>query len=195
MAHKLEIHFEENEAPRADSWTVEYENADPPVIPSYLDLSETASARQLVGFVEAVVSAEQPIHIDFLVKRLRDASNIGKVGSRIRATLERAITLAEVQKVGDFLWASESRQVKVRRPRMGEARDIQLIALEEIREAILGVARDATGISQGDLVRSVRQIFGWQRSGPQIEAQVVEEIDFLIENGSLDVSSGGYRLR
>ena len=187
----VEITFEENTAEDLEAWTEEYVISEPSTIPSYVDLSEESSARHLVPFVLEVVRIEEPIHKDLLLKRLRDTSNIGKVGSRIRKTVDRAIKLASIEVNGEFLWATSSREVEVRRANPYENRDISLIALEELREAILGTVKHATGIAQPELIQSVRQIYGWKRSGSQIENQISQEIDFLVDSGYLSESGGG----
>lgn len=191
IATAIEITFEENTAENIENWTEEYVISEPATIPSYIDLSEESSARHLVPFVLDVVRVEEPIHKELLLKRLRDTSNVGKVGSRIRKTVDRAIKLASVEVEGDYLWASSSRKIEVRRANPFENRDISQIALEELREAVLATVRHATGITQSELIQSVRQIYGWKRSGSQIESQISQEIDFLLDCGHVLESGGG----
>lgn len=190
---EIEIHFEENPTAGIENWTREYQIAEPPTISSRLNLSDEYSARYLVPFVLDVVRVEEPIHKDLLLKRLRESSNIGKVGSLIRKTVDRAIQLSGIDVEGDFLWSSPSRDVEVRRANLFENREISLIALEELRAAILVSVRQATGISKPELIQSIRQIFGWKRNSSQIENQILQEIDYLIELGMLSESGGGLK--
>lgn len=194
LAPAVEISFEVSLADDVESWTEEYQIAEPATIPSHINLSEMSSARHLVPFINEVVGLEQPIHKELLLKRLRDASNIGKVGSLIRRTVDRALLLADIDTENEYLWNSSSRAVSVRRASPFESRDISMICVEELRTALEAAVNQATGISKSELVQSVRTIFGWKRIGTQIESQLIDEIDHLIEVGVLAESSGGLRV-
>lgn len=190
----VEINFEENSATDFEQWTVQYVISKPAKIPSSLDLADLDSAYKLVKFVESVVSQEQPIHKELLIRRLRNSSGVGKVGGRILDTLDYALKLAKFHLEGEFIWAGKSRDVKVRRPSSEETREIKFIPPEELQAAIIGVVENATGITRKDLAAVIKEIFGWKRSGPVIEGQVLLELEQLIELKKLTESSGGLRL-
>lgn len=190
----VDISYEDNDSEELESWTEEYEIAKSAALPANLDLSDPASAKKLADFFKNVVLVEQPIHRDLLLKRLRASSNIDKVGSRILKTVERALALAKIEVQDDFLWASKARQVKVRRCGPSEVRTISQISVFELRAAIKGAVRQATGISKEGLIQSISKIYGWKRTGSQIELQVLVEIDYLINGEVLTESIGGLRI-
>lgn len=190
----VEIAFEKNDALDIESWTEEYQIATLSAAPTNLDLSDIWSARHLVPFVKEVVEIESPIHKELLLRRIRDASNIGKAGAKIRATIDRAIGIAGIQVEKDFLWSSTSREVYVRRANPAENRDISLICAEELYSALEMIVDQATGITRNELVKSARLIFGWKRSGPKIESVILEKIDNLIDSGVFAETAGGLRV-
>lgn len=190
----VEIAFEKNDALDIESWTEEYQIATLSPVPTKLDLSDIWSARHLVPFVKEVVEIESPIHKDLLLRRIRDASNIGKAGAKIRATIDRAIVIAGIQVENDFLWSSPSREVNVRRANPAENRDISLICSEELCSALEMIVDQATGITRNELVKSARLLFGWKRSGQRIESVIHEKIDNLIDSGVFAETAGGLRV-
>lgn len=189
-----EIQFEAVIEPDYKIWTEEYALADLPALPAHVDFAEQGSETSLVDFVEFVVSVEEPLHIDLLVKRLRTAGNIGKVGTKIRDTLDKALVISKVQRDDDFLWSSSARECSVRRPGPFEMRGIELISDLEIRGAILKIVDDAIGIGNKEISRSLGEIFGWQRIGQKIQGRFDEAIDALLEEGALMASGDGYKV-
>jgi len=191
---EAEIQFEAVIEPDYKIWTEEYILADLPALPAHVDFAEQGSETALVDFVEFVVSVEEPLHIDLLVYRLRTAGNIGKVGTKIRDTLDKALVISKVQRDGDFLWSSSARKCSVRRPGPFEMRDIELISDLEVRGAILKIVHDGIGIGNKEISRSLGEIFGWQRIGQKIQGRFDEAINSLLEEGALMASGDGYKV-
>jgi len=148
----------------------------------------------LVALVTEVVSVEQPVHMETLMQRLRHAADIGRVGQRIRETLEEAISLSQVHLEGAFLSMEESPAVRVRRPHPDFPRGVDRIHPFELRGAILGVAREAIGISRPTLIEAVSEIFGWQRKGAKITSALGAEVEVLLSNGHLIENASGLRI-
>jgi very-short-patch-repair endonuclease len=190
----IEVDFEEIEESNHSDWTVGYEVAVVDSVPRNLDVADVGNARKLVVLVTEVVSVEQPVHIETLMQRLRQAADIGRVGQRIRETLEAAIAFAQVHHEGDFLSMEKSPKVRVRRPHPDFPRDVDRIHPLELRGALLGATRDAIGISRPNLIEAVCEIFGWQRKGAKITAVLAVEVEVLLSSGQLIETAGGLRV-
>jgi len=190
----IEVDLEETEESHHSDWTVDYDVAVVDLIPRNVDIADVGNARKLVALVTEVVSVEQPVHMETLMQRLRHAADIGRVGQRIRETLEAAISLSQVHLEGGFLSMEESPAVRVRRPHPDFPRGVDRIHPFELRGAILGVAREAIGISRPTLIEAVSEIFGWQRKGAKITSALGAEVEVLLSNGHLIENASGLRI-
>lgn len=88
----------------------------------------------------------------------------------------------------------KSSAVRVRRPHPDFPRDVDRIHPLELRGAILGVTRDAIGISRPNLIEAVCEIFGWQRKGAKITSALSAEVEVLLSNGHLIETAAGLRI-
>lgn len=188
------VAFEKIEEKKAVDWAFDYEAAEVKKLPGWLDLSETSNAHHLVELVTSVVSVEQPVHEEVLLQRLREAADIGRVGNRIKETLRAALRLAQVKQRDDFLWIGAEPEVRVRRSSQSGSRAIRHIHPLELEAAVLGVTRDAVALDKKQLVEGVSQLFGWQRKGAQISAEMDKVIDDLVVAGRLMSSESGFSL-
>ncbi len=142
----------------------------------YVPLSE------LSALVRDIMSAEQPVHIDTIIDRVRTTYGAAKAGKRIRERVEQAIELILSRprdKTGHFLVQAQS--VEQLRPRRDAKRPIDRVASSEIDEGLLIVAKASFGIEQGDLIRETARQFGWRRTGQQIDRGLSEGIERLLK--------------
>jgi hypothetical protein len=135
--------------------------------------------------IRAIAETEGPIHISVLHERLRDAWNIGRIGSKIRGNVDAAIRLAEVIRHGDFVAGPGPLSTAVRTPVRGCQRQITQIHDRELEEAIVQLTRDASSISQDDLTTAIARLFGWTRRGTDISQRMTTLIRWLLNNGTL----------
>jgi energy-coupling factor transporter ATP-binding protein EcfA2/very-short-patch-repair endonuclease len=189
----IKVDFEAVEVDSGGEWIEDYVVADVDKIPSHVDLADSSNARRLVALVNDVVAAEEPVHIETLMQRLRSAADIGRVGQRIRKTLERAINLSNVNYDGEFLSLEGSPSIVVRRPHPDLMRDVDRIHPLELKAAALGVCRDSIAISKNDLVDAVSLVFGWRRKGDKIVSALERIILDLLHSGELVEGAGGLR--
>lgn len=190
----IEIDFEEVRETDHSEWSQEYTVAIVERISHSVDLADPSNARKLVPLVKEVVSIEEPVHIETVMQRLRQAADIGRVGQRIRKTLDAAIALSQVEEDGEFLSINGSPPIVVRTPGLQQPRDIERIHPLELQAAILGAAKDAIGIRKQNLVDVVARIFGWQRKGAKITLGLEEQIDDLVARKVLTENNGGLRV-
>jgi very-short-patch-repair endonuclease len=188
------VEFQRHETDDSYTWAAEYRRAQVVPLSPYLDLSDLSNARHLVALVTSVVETEQPVHIDVLAQRLREAADIGRVGNRIRATLDRAITLASVVAEGEFLLLSNDFDFEVRRPSSDYTREVDHIHPQELKNAVLGVTQEAIALEKDALINSVCELFGWTRRGARILAVLDSTINEMLAEAQLVLGSGGIRL-
>ena len=166
-------------------WLVPYKTAEREHFPLGIELGETANAHRIVPFVQRVVEAESPVHFEVLSTRLRETAGIGRVGHRIRATLQRAVQLADVEVDGDFLMFGTTPLSEVRTSSPFQARSIDQVHSRELELAVHCVVRDAAGASRPDVVEAVSRALGWNRTSVAIAAVIAGAIDRLVAAGDL----------
>jgi very-short-patch-repair endonuclease len=167
------------------AWATPYVTADVPRLPHWIDPSQPGSAFDMAPRIEVVVLTEQPVHIAVLRQRLRDAWNIGRIGSRIRENIDTAITVARVLRDGDFLTLSRPPLVTVRTPTEACRRDVEQVHDRELTLALVNLVRDAGGITGDELSTRIARLYGWTRRGPDITARMDTLISALLATGTL----------
>lgn len=147
-------------------------------------------------WIETVVSEESPVHKEVAMRRVLDASDVSRMGSRIREALEKGIRSAartgSIEKRGEILHDPKQETVPVRdRSELeGPARDIQHVPDSEIATAAETIVDVSFGIKKDELVEQVGRQLGFGRIGSNIEARIGGVIDAMIERGSLALENG-----
>ena len=140
------------------------------------------SLSELSALVRAVISVEQPVHIDTIIDRVRTTYGAPRAGKRIRDRVEQAIERIlnrPRDRARQFLVNSQS--VEHLRPRRDAKRPIDRVAPSEIDQGLLLVAKASFGIEQGDLIRETARQFGWRRTGQHIDRGLSEGIERLLK--------------
>jgi len=166
-------------------WAAPYVTASVPPLPTWIDPDQPGSAYFMAPGVQAVVTAEEPVHIDVLYQRLRDGWDIGRIGPRIRANIEVAIEAAGVLREGDFVILTHPPVVTVRTPTEDCRRDVEHVFDEELAVALVSLVRDTGGISRDALTARIARLYGWTRRGPDITARMNARVDRLLADGIL----------
>jgi very-short-patch-repair endonuclease len=190
----VELVIEADDIDEIPDWVVGYSEASPDRIPTWLDLGEAGGHRHLIDLVRDVVAIEAPIHIDLVAQRLRDSSAIGRLGARIQRNLEAAISKADATFDGQFVRANSPGELAVRAPSALTERTVDQLPPEELSAAIIGVVRDARGISPEEATAHVAAIFGWRRRGSIIAGQLGSVVKGLCDDGRLVLTTGGLRV-
>ena len=142
----------------------------------YVPLSE------LTALVRDIISAEQPVHFNTIIDRVRTIYGAPRVGKRIRERVEQAIERIlnrPRDRAKHFLVHTESDgQI---RPRRDAKRPIDRVAPSEIDEGLLLVAKASYGIEQADLIRETARQFGWRRTGQHIDRGLNGGIERLLK--------------
>ena len=154
------------------------ETADPLTVP-------TGYLASLMG---RMVQQEQPMHVDMLVERLREAFAVRRVGSKIRSRIDAGLTQAIqtgslVRDTSGFLQVT--REINPLTPRRDPGRKIGLVADAELDAGLLIVAKATFGAARADLIRETARQFGYRRTGTEIAARLDVRVEQLIQRGEL----------
>lgn len=174
-----------------------YVFAETPILYAGQDLS-IAPASLISQAIDQIVSIEAPLHIIDLAARVAarwDCLVSAKRMNRIRAVAEMSAGRGRIHLRGDFVYdASSTGSVPVRQ-RAGTKIPPERIAPEEYREAILMVLRAGDGLERKLLTNHVRALFGFSRTGPNLEAAIGAAIDALLADEVVGEGSTGIRPR
>jgi len=152
----------------------------------------------LVKACVLVIETESPIHQIDLTARV--AAMWGqRAGPRIQSRIMEACRSAEnrgvIQRRGDFYWSISTPEKLPVRSRLGTKIPANRVVPEEYREAITLILAKGHAFSRHELVKEVRAVFGFSRTGAILDEAINREVDFLLQAGKVGEGSAGIRLR
>jgi very-short-patch-repair endonuclease len=152
----------------------------------------------LVKACVLVIETESPIHQVDITSRV--AAMWGqRAGPRIQARIMEACRSAEnrgvIQRRGDFYWSISAPDKIPVRSRFGTKIPANRVAPEEYREAISLILAKGHAFSRHELVKEVRAVFGFSRTGAILDEAINREVDFMLQKGKVGEGSTGIRLR
>ncbi|RIK37437.1 MAG: hypothetical protein DCC58_17975 [Chloroflexi bacterium] len=153
----------------------------------------------LADWVSTVVATESPVHAEEVIRRICTAAGAGRVGARIHSALSYAIALAAARERivirGAFLWlpGMTTPQPRDRAALDSTARDLALVAPEEIDLVVEMVVRDAVAIDPEQVAPAVARLFGFQRLTDTMRAEIDPRIRTLLATGRLVEHNGQLR--
>lgn len=168
------------------SWTSDYLVAERVELPSWVNPSEAGSGLHMVRAIEAIASAEGPVHMDLVEERLRDWWDIGRIGAKIRENVNLAVKRSDVHREGPFLRVRDRPIDQVRRPAGGVARKAEQVHVSELALAIRYLVRDAGAVSRADVVTHVARLFGWARTGDIVSRVINSAIEAALDRGLVE---------
>jgi hypothetical protein len=145
--------------------------------------------KELGEWITEIVKIESPVHIDEVSKRITEAAGVGKVGSRIKYTLNLAARYAEqagnIIIKGDFLWDPQMEHPVIRdRSKLPAGyKKLQLIAPEEIYLAVQRVVAGAIAITEEEAIPLIGRSLGFSRVTDELRQQLSEAIGKAIQLG------------
>jgi very-short-patch-repair endonuclease len=187
-AARVEIRFDDIDPQAVPGWAVPYRVAGDPSEDRHADPRSPEARPALRRFFEAALRVEAPVHEAVLLARFRDSWGISRLGAQIRSNAEYVLSRVRVDgravhrdAAGVYrVDGAELTAVRVPTGRDG-TRNVLSIPPEEIDLAVVGTVRDAIVIEQEQLVVAVARLFGWQRSGPDIQNAIIGSISRLIQ--------------
>lgn len=184
---RAEIRFDELDPAAVPGWAVPYRVLPAGPADSTADPRSPEARPGLRRFFESVLEVEAPVHETVLFARLRDAWGIGRMGAQIRTNAEYVLSRVRVDGHGvgrdaaGFYRVDGRELTAVRVPTgVDGSRNVLSIPPEEIDLAVVGTVRDAIVIEEEQLSVAVARLFGWQRSGPDIQNAIASAISRVI---------------
>lgn len=143
--------------------------------------------------IREVMEMEAPISRNLLCKRVLSAWNISRLGQRLDGYFEELLALTSYyssQNEGStFYWLNEEQYLHYDEYRTG-VRDAADISSEEVANGMRYILSDEISLPTTDLSRLCAQLFGFGRSGSNIDAAMHRGMSKAIEKGYLKVDNG-----
>ncbi|MEM2614909.1 MAG: DUF3320 domain-containing protein [Nitrososphaerota archaeon] len=140
-----------------------------------------------------ILEIEGPIHKSLLIERLKEVNDVARVGKKISANVELALShiKREIQ-VDDegFIKLKDRQIVDFRTPADGVHRPPHLISADEIKVAVLHVVEEQFSCSREAVSKALARIFGWRKTSEASEKRVQKIIDELIAERKLQEMEG-----
>jgi hypothetical protein len=158
---------------------------------SLLDDNSTRSRDLIRREIELIIAAEAPILRDRLVEVLAARFDLSRVRESRRRQLEGLLGSYPVRRAanGDaVVWSRDedpNTYAKFRLPADGAKREIRHVPYEELRNAMIHVAKGSHGADEESLLREVSRMFGAARTASVIKARLERALDAAVQEGRL----------
>jgi very-short-patch-repair endonuclease len=186
------VRLSEPLAPAANADVTPYEVAPLSISGLSVPLHEVPQA-QLCEWAMRVVRIEGPVHLEEIVRRIREAAGLGRAGNRISGAIERALGLlcgyGNLERKGPFFWPIDLARPRVR-SRDGflpQHKRLDLISPQEIDEALLVTTGRALGITEDDLVAETLRTLGFGRVTVDLQGPVRARVAAVLQRGDLQL--------
>lgn len=167
------------------SWVDEYVETKRVPLPNWVDPSEPGSDLHMRKAIETIAAVEGPVHMDLVEDRLREWWGIGRIGSKIRENVDRAVRRAKVSRDGRFIDVPDRALRSVRAPSEWVRRKVEQVHLTELAAAAEQVLRGVGAAQRGEVIVQVARVFQWYRTGDVVQQRVGEAIDLAIAEGRI----------
>lgn len=152
---------------------------------------------RLVPILVRIVEIEGPIHGEELARRYATVCGKQRAGSRIQEAvsqgLRRAVREGKVTKDGDFYSVGNDREVAPRdrsAARSITVRQADMLPPVEIRTGLRMIVVEHLGVEPGEAISEVARMFGFQRTGQDLQRVIEKQLRVLLGEGVLDLRNG-----
>jgi hypothetical protein len=175
------------------AWVVPYEVVTPGRPGTTAAIHEGAAQSDLQRMILEVVTGEGPVATEVVLQRVRERWGMNRAGSRARSAFDTALRAVrrrgEIVSESDGFLAIPGQSTPV--VRAGNQLDpetirtIHEIPPSELKEAIVQFVRQVHSISEDELTARLSSVFGWNRRGTDIAAEMRKSIRKLVIGGTL----------
>jgi very-short-patch-repair endonuclease len=177
------IEREVDEIPDIPEWVDEYKAIEKVTsLPRHLRAGDGSALPYMRKLIEEVVAMEGPVHVSIIEKRLREAWDIGRIGAGIRQVWERALQVAAVVSRGDDFYGLADQEICVR-VSVEHQRSVNQVDAEELATAMYLLVTDARAISDVELFKAIARLYGWSRTGSEIQSRLEQSLEAALEWG------------
>ncbi len=136
--------------------------------------------------INEIVNVEGPIHVNEVIKRVKDNCHIKRAGSKMKKQVLRGIKESEssgsIIRIGDFLYDASSNDVVIRRR---EKPKIDLISDEEIAKNIETILSHKQSMTTASLTREVARNFGFKSTSRKTSSKIKGVLDSMIADSTV----------
>lgn len=164
-----------------------YQQAD--FVPGNADLPpHVVPIGSMAYTVERIIELEGPIHEEEIVARVRDLWGLGRAGSRIQAAVTDALRHASRRgrlSVESDCWCVSDALIPIRDRSKAASRSLkkpELLPPQEIREALVGLVREAHGVRREETAMAVSRMLGFQATSQQLRERIEQQVDHLVSH-------------
>jgi len=144
--------------------------------------------------IDEVMETEAPVSRTLLCKRILQAWGISRLGQRLDAYFDTLLNQCNyfLSKHEDltFLWKSEEQYSRYAGFRTQSGRDATDLPPEEVANAMKQLLIDEISLPTTDLSRLTAQLFGFARSGANVDASMKRGLKEAMEQGYIKVENG-----
>ena len=137
--------------------------------------------------IAEIVQVEGPVHVREVQRRLTEAVGVARIGHRIRQNLDwaidNAVRMGMVARKGDFLWRTDMKEPVVRDRSDVRRKSIEMIAEEEIAQALIMTVRHSYGMDRKEAVIEASRLMGFRNVSKNTGNRVLRVIEDMIERG------------
>ncbi|WP_299524305.1 DUF3320 domain-containing protein [uncultured Methanobrevibacter sp.] len=141
---------------------------------------------EIAKSIDKIVAIEGPVHINEVIKRVKDSCNIKRAGVNLKKTVNKAIATAEndgdIIKIGDFLYNAANNDIIIRKR---VKPNIDLISDDEIAKNIELVLLHKKSISTKALPKEVSRNFGFKSTSKKTANKINSVLDLMIVNNKV----------
>ena len=167
---------------------VDYVQANEIGISSQDDLYKMP-AGEVAKSVNYIVDVEGPIHVNEVVKRVKDSCGIKRAGSNLKKTVNAAIGEAEnsgsIIRIGDFLYDASDNNVLIRKR---DKPNIDLISDEEISKNIELVLLYNQNLNTKQVAKETSRNFGFKSTSKKTADRINGVLDLMIANNKVKIT-------
>ena len=168
---------------------VDYVQADDIGLHSQDDLYKKP-ASEVAKSITYIVDVEVPIHVNEVIKRVKDSCEIKRAGSNLKKAVNAAIGEAEksgdIIRIGDFLYDASDNNVLIRKRNKP---NIDLISDEEISKNIELVLLHKQNLTTKQIAKETSRNFGFKSTSKKTADRINGVLDLMIANNKVKISN------
>ena len=151
---------------------------------------------ELGNSIKEIVNIEGPIHIDQLIKRIKELSNAKRSTAKFKNAIGEGIKeeekLENIVLINDFLYDATNLKIPIRKR---EKPNIDLIANEEIEENIKTVLKFNQFVPSKSLIKTVAHNFGFKSTSKKTSEQISKVLDSMLAEGKIVILGDQIQLK
>ena len=140
--------------------------------------------------VDEIVDVEGPVHVDEVIRRIKDSCHIKRAGSNLKKVVNSAIAEAEnsgdIIRIGNFLYDASDNNVVIRKR---EKPNIDLISDEEIAKNIELVLLHKSNISPAQIPKETSRNFGFKSTSKKTAERINSVLDLMIADNRVKINN------